>query len=308
MPLKKRENKHNNNPSLNTPRNPLVITLVLAIVDLGLRVGIVLLLLLGFLGFGGLGVTHLDILILILILLLLVSVVVGGRRRTRELDVGRAAEAEVAAACATAALLSAPESVASLSPFAQLLLVARLKLLFLRVGQVLPAARKLLLQAELAGGNLVFVLLLEDGPHVVAVDLERIARALGGLGYRVVAVGRAAAERVAMRELGAGREAAHGLADEGWAGGARLTVTAGNQRVLPMTTLDTERLIFRLFGASVIVRGGIGARGRLAYSRRWTGTSFRVLDIGTCSLLDLFQQNRALETQFLDLTSQSNCA
>ncbi|KAK6833540.1 hypothetical protein PG987_008234 [Apiospora arundinis] len=159
-----------------TVPNSAVITLAIVILDLGLRVRIILLLLLSLLGFGGLGVTHLDILVLVLVLL----VFIGGWRAPRDLDAGGAAEIEVAGARAAAALLSAAEGVAALAPLGQLLLVALLELVLLRLGQVLPAARQLLLEAELAGRDLVLVLSLQDGPHVVAIYLERVARALGG--------------------------------------------------------------------------------------------------------------------------------
>ncbi|KAK8003865.1 hypothetical protein PG989_003584 [Apiospora arundinis] len=161
-----------------TVPNAAVITLAIVILDLGLRVRIILLLLLSLLGFGGLGVTHLDILVLVLVLVLLVFI--GGWRAPRDLDAGGAAEIEVAGARPAAALLSAAEGVAALAPLGQLLLVALLELVLLRLGQVLPAARQLLLEAELAGRDLVLVLSLQDGPHVVAIYLERVARALGG--------------------------------------------------------------------------------------------------------------------------------
>ena len=177
----------------------------------------------------------------------------------------------------------------------------RLVLVLLLLGQVLPGARQLLVNATAAAALatdliVVFGTPLERRPRVGAVELEGGARFLGCRpAGRRGAVGAsvpgprglsrlALAARAVAEGVGAGAQRLQVLADEGGAGrGGRLEV--GEQGGLAVAALGTQRLLVGL-GRGRSVSGCCAEGARLKEEGTCRGRRTRAavgfLNVGTC--------------------------
>lgn len=241
-------------------------------------------------------VGHLDVVVIIIIALYRI-LETGGARCRLAAATASAASTEVAVPATRpvsgSGLLVAPlDGLALLAPVVELLLVARLELLLLLLGQVLPAPGQLLLQAELAGGDLVLVLGLQHGAHVFAVDLEGVARSLRRF-RDSVACGAAAPAVVVLLGVHLGMGEGVGtrgqgidvLADEGRVGVAAFA--RRQQRRLPVRTLSSQRFVLGLHTSLALYSPlrqfarGINASIQKTYSGGRAGAALGVFYIGT---------------------------